>query len=202
MKPPSNLLLHVITPIVDVLANHGPVRSLCASACSWCIRSESSLASRSSISTTSTSRGKVNIAAMPVSWFNSAKKDSDYYEEAEWLKMSVRWPDSCMLEKIKTSAFFCRTLSTMSTYFLRSFGSFALAITNKNLNMRRRLYFWSHLKSSSEMRSVPIAPRSAASRTWSGPYHALISSDPSILKNLITNLRKIYGRAFLPTCPA
>lgn len=41
-----------------------------------------------------------------------------------------------------------------------------------------------YLKSSSEIKRVPIAPRSAASATWSGPYHARISSVASILKNL------------------
>jgi len=47
--------------------------------------------------------------------------------------------------------------------------------------LKRRV---SYRKSSSAIRSVPMAPRSDASITWSGPYQALISSDASILKNL------------------
>ena len=39
-------------------------------------------------------------------------------------------------------------------------------------------------KSSSEINSVPMAPLSAAKQTCLGPYHALISSVESILKNL------------------
>ena len=44
---------------------------------------------------------------------------------------------------------------------------------------------------SSEISNVPMAPRSAANRTWSGPYHALISSEPSILKNLRAKYQSI-----------
>ncbi len=51
----------------------------------------------------------------------------------------------------------------------------------------------SHLKSSSDISNVPIAPLSAARATWSGPYHARISSVPSILKNLCDRrLKKRY----------
>ena len=38
---------------------------------------------------------------------------------------------------------------------------------------------------------MPIAPRSAAKDTWSGPYQARISSEPSILKNLRRKLNEI-----------
>lgn len=44
-----------------------------------------------------------------------------------------------------------------------------------------------HLKSSSEMSNVPTAPRSTANSAWSGPYHALSSSCPSILLNLTSD---------------
>lgn len=44
-----------------------------------------------------------------------------------------------------------------------------------------------HRKSSSEMSNVPTAPRSTANSTWSGPYHALSSSCPSILLNLTSD---------------
>ena len=53
---------------------------------------------------------------------------------------------------------------------------------------------WAYRKSSSEISKVPIAPRSAARATWSGPYHARISSVPSILKNLREHMVSVQVR--------
>jgi hypothetical protein len=105
------------------------------------------------------------MAAIPVSWFNSIVSRKIDKPAGENLTDHSRCPLSCILEKIRTSAPFPLTVSTSSTYIFLCAGSLAR-------------------KSSSEMSSVPTAPRLAASETCVGPYQARCSSVPSILKNL------------------